>query len=203
MKKKVVIAAVAVLLAGALLSVLVFGGKSEPEPEQTAKQTIAATEENAPGVEDSIFDDEPQETEAAISETRETTANTEPTESGEAAEHIKSTEPQLNESEPDHPEDPAPTGPKPTQPSEPTESAKLPEPTDSTEPSGGDAPAKDYTWFQNLSASEQQAWMDSFENIDAFFEWYNDAKEKHEEANHSIEVNGDPIDMDEIINGKN
>lgn len=61
---------------------------------------------------------------------------------------------------------------------------------------------KDYEWYQNLSPSEQQAWMEFFATIDAFFDWYNAAKAEYEKANPSIEFNGDPIDIGAIINGK-
>ena len=44
--------------------------------------------------------------------------------------------------------------------------------------------------------------MESFDSIDAFFEWYNAAKEQHEKENPPIEVDGGAIDLDQIINGK-
>lgn len=204
MKKKVTIAALAALLVAVLLAAVILGGHSESaaEPEQTAMETVATTEVNIPGLEDSIFDDEPEQTEETTPETQETTVNTEPTETTKATEPTKPTE---------HPKDPnpidpsKPTNPKPTRPTEPTkptEPSKPSEPTDSTEPSGGETVVKNYAWFQNLSPSEQQAWMDSFATIDAFFEWYNAAKAEYEKANPSIEFNGESIDMGAIIEGK-
>lgn len=54
-----------------------------------------------------------------------------------------------------------------------------------------------------MDGKEQEKYMNSFGDIDAFFNWYNDAKETYEKENPSIEIGNGPIDMEEIINGKN
>lgn len=54
-----------------------------------------------------------------------------------------------------------------------------------------------------MDGTEQEKYMNSFGDIDAFFNWYNDAKETYEKENPSIEIGNGPIDMEEIINGKN
>ena len=60
-----------------------------------------------------------------------------------------------------------------------------------------------YEEYMALDGKEQEEYMKSFSSIDAFFDWYNDAKDTYEKENPSIEVGDGPIDMNEIINGKN
>ncbi len=75
-----------------------------------------------------------------------------------------------------------------------------------SKPSGNGASEGDlmeYEVFQNLSALEQQEYMESFSDIDDFFEWYNMAKEEYEKANSAINVDGGTIDIGEIIEDKN
>ena len=60
----------------------------------------------------------------------------------------------------------------------------------------------DYASYKALSPKEQRAYMESFEDMDAFFEWYNAEKDKYEKENPSIEIDGGVIDLDEIVNGK-
>lgn len=54
-----------------------------------------------------------------------------------------------------------------------------------------------------MSPEQQRAYMESFFSIDAFFEWFNKAKEAYEEANPPIEVGSGTIDIGAIIEGKN
>ena len=76
----------------------------------------------------------------------------------------------------------------PTQPSTP--------PTDETKP-------MDYLTFQAMSGAEQRAYQESFESLDAFFEWYNTVKEAYEKENPPIEIGGDgAVDWEDIIGGK-
>jgi len=42
--------------------------------------------------------------------------------------------------------------------------------------------------------------MESFDDIEEFFEWYNKAKEKYEKDHPSIEIDGGSIDLDKIAN---
>ena len=59
-----------------------------------------------------------------------------------------------------------------------------------------------YESFQDMAPAQQQAYMESFDSIDAFFEWYNAAKEQYEKDHPSIEVGGNgSVDLDEVING--
>lgn len=71
----------------------------------------------------------------------------------------------------------------------------------------GEAPADDgsttqgvtYSQYHAMSAAEQQAWFESFESVEAFFVWYNEAKAVHDANDDSIIIDGNTnIDMGEI-----
>ena len=47
-----------------------------------------------------------------------------------------------------------------------------------------------YVEYNNLSAEEQEEYFNSFENIDEFFKWYNQAKQAYEEEQERIEMDG-------------
>ena len=51
----------------------------------------------------------------------------------------------------------------------------------------------DYATFKAMSAAEQRAFQESFSSLDAFFEWYNAAKEAYDKENPPIEVGGDGV----------
>ena len=66
----------------------------------------------------------------------------------------------------------------------------------------GDAGEMDYESFQAMSPKGQQEYMATFDDMDAFFDWYNAAKDKYEAENPPIEIDGGSVNLDEIINGK-
>jgi len=76
--------------------------------------------------------------------------------------------------------------------------------TDTTPPVTDDTTEQDgemtYEKFMALTPTEQREYQESFNDIDAFFQWYNAAKEKYEKEHPSIEVDG-PIDMEQIAGG--
>lgn len=51
----------------------------------------------------------------------------------------------------------------------------------------------DYEGFRALSPAEQREYQESFETIDAFFEWYNAAYDAYTKANPSIEIGDNGI----------
>ena len=53
--------------------------------------------------------------------------------------------------------------------------------------------------YNAMSGEEQMAFMQSFETIEAFFTWLNNAKAEYEAANPGIEISGGEIDVGEII----
>ena len=158
-----------------VLVLLVAGcGKKEETVGSTTEVTTttedtATTKESFSALEDSEFDDETEPTQAET--LPETTEETEPAETVE-----------------------------PTQPAEPTAPAEpeVSEPT--TEPTQPPANVQmDYEAFHNMSPADQQAYMGSFENLDLFFAWYNQAKAEYEAANPPIDVGDGSVDMGDLI----
>ena len=61
-----------------------------------------------------------------------------------------------------------------------------------------------YEEYNNMTVDEQKAHFESFEDMAAFFEWYNNAKAEHEVKNPAIEIGGDgTIDLNEIMQNQN
>jgi len=83
-----------------------------------------------------------------------------------------------------------------TEPSEeetdPTEEETKPEDTDPTE---GDT-ITDFEWYNSLSGAEQQEFMNTFESVEAFFEWYNAAKSEYDALHPDVEINDGNIDLE-------
>ena len=113
----------------------------------------------------------PEETEAAE-------------ETGEAA---ATTEPAQEETEPTS------AGQEETEPSSPEQETVKP-----TEPA---ANVTGYEWYNNLSGDEQMAFMESFDSIAAFFDWYNAEKAEYERQNPNIEIGDGNIDLGDLIGG--
>ena len=88
---------------------------------------------------------------------------------------------------------------KETDPAEGDKTDKPEDATDSTEPADvttQTTPPEEMTYqdFIALTPEQQRLYQDSFNDLEAFFEWYNAAKEKYEEENPPIEIDG-PIDL--------
>lgn len=120
-------------------------------------------------------------------------AESKPAESNSTA--SKPTESNPAESKPtaSKPAESEPTGSKPTESSAGTSSAEetLPE-----------VDPEEYEEFLKKSPKEQQKYMESFSDIDAFFAWYNAAKDAYEKANPSIEAGDGSINIGDIIEEK-
>lgn len=194
MKKRIL----AVLLVILVLAMAGCGRKKVEEttpmtdPVTTVESTVAETKDIP--LEDNIFDDDPEETTEATEATEETESQDQNSDS--------SVEP----TEAAQPTDPKPTTPKPTEPTKPTKPTETTDPTEGTKPAedeSSDGNLTEYEQFQNMSPEQQQAYMESFESIEAFFEWLNEAKEAYEKANPPIEVGSGTIDIGAIIEGKN
>lgn len=132
------------------------------------------------------------------------------TETSSAAEGTPATAesiPGLEDSEFD--DETEPTVTETTAATEPTETTENTEPAESVEPettapttTPTQPPAKEqmgYEEFQNLSAADQQAFMGTFENLDLFFAWYNQAKAEYEAANPPIDVGDGSVDIGDLI----
>ena len=57
-----------------------------------------------------------------------------------------------------------------------------------------------YEEYNAMSREDQQAYFESFDNMQDYFEWYNDALAKYESEQEKIEGDG-PIDIGDIFNG--
>ena len=157
-----------------------------------------------PGVEESVFGENGEVTQQEEVQPQ-ATATTEPTKV-EVPDKPSAT---TGIVAPDEPDDVSPAAtpvstatPVPTQAPTPAPTATV-KPT--TAPSQGtpDAEQLDYQQFHALSPADQQKVMESFDDIEAFFEWYNDMQEQYEAENPPIIVDGGTVDMDAIINGSN
>lgn len=72
------------------------------------------------------------------------------------------------------------------------------------EATGVEAPQSDeltYLEYHNLSATEQKAFINTFESYDAFFAWHDAAKKAYEESLIEID-NSSTIDLGEIVGGE-
>lgn len=169
-------------------------------------QKPSAQENEQSALQDSVFDADPTEAEtqppAEEADTQPSATEAETTAPTQSAlesadtlfDNIEATEPvKENATEPTKPANQEATKPS----TEPTEAPSQP----STDPTEEDKPM-DYLTFQAMSGAEQRAFQESFESLDAFFEWYNDAKEAYEKANPPIEVGGNGvIDMEDLVGG--
>ena len=93
---------------------------------------------------------------------------------------------------------------------EPAEETKAPtEPAETTAPAAKSTePAETedngemtYEKFMALGAAEQQAYMNSAESIEAFFNWFDAAKKEYEESRNEIEIGDGSFNLDELTGG--
>ena len=99
---------------------------------------------------------------------------------------------------------------KNTEETKATEETKIPEETEditseTQEPTENPADTvvnmTQYEWYHSLSGEQQMAYMETFDNMQAFFDWYNAAKEEHEKEKPGIDIGSGNIDMGDIIGG--
>lgn len=170
---------ICVILAALLLLICACGCNIATHP--TTEATDASTNPTlAGGLEDSIFDNdgtvpsEPASAESVAPE-NETTESTEPAGTTEATESSTATES---------------TEPEQTQPTEPV----------TTQPDDHEI---GYAEFMAMSPADQRKFQESFgqdeASLDAFFAWYNAAKEKYEKENPPIDVGNGTIDWDKLF----
>ena len=56
-----------------------------------------------------------------------------------------------------------------------------------------------YEKYIAMSPEEQQKFIQTFENLEDYFAWYNEAKAKYDEENAGIEIDGE-INLGDYIN---
>ena len=187
-------ARIVILLMIAVLLLAGCGKNKKQDVESMPADTVTTetTEESIPGVIDNIFDENgnvlPDVTLAP-----ETEATTVPTE--------KPTTPTI----PDKPSRPDSDGLKdPEAPKEPSGSATKPtEPAqpDEKEPTKPNVSTLTYEKFQAMTPQEQQAVMESFEDIGKFFDWYEKAQKEYEAAHPTAGVGDGNVDLDDYNKG--
>lgn len=59
----------------------------------------------------------------------------------------------------------------------------------------------EYEWYNALSGEEQMAFMETFDSMAAFFDWYNAAKAEYERLHPSIDIGDGNIDLGDLIGG--
>ncbi len=59
----------------------------------------------------------------------------------------------------------------------------------------------EFEWYNALSGEEQMAYMESFDSLAAFFDWYNAAKDEYEQLHPSIEIGNGEIDLGDLLGG--
>lgn len=80
---------------------------------------------------------------------------------------------------------------------EPTDETPAPEATE--KPVVGHIPnSTAYEQYNNMSGSDQLAFIESFDSTEAFVAWYNAAKAEYNASNPPIEITGDVIDLGEL-----
>ena len=76
--------------------------------------------------------------------------------------------------------------------------------TEATEPEATEDDGEmTYEKFMSMSAADQQAFMNSFPSVEAFFEWFEAAKEAYEASRNEIEIGDGSFDLGDLINGSN
>ena len=164
--------------------------ESEGESEEESKDSDVKDKTKIPGLEDSIFDEDSEDY-AGLQEPEGPQSGNRPSGgqqggTGNSGQQGGSTQ---------RPSDS--TGSE-----KPSESEKETNPSDNGSEGGSEDGTMDYESFQAMSPKDQQEYMATFDDVDAFFDWYNGAKEKHEAENPPIEIDGGSVNLDEIINGK-
>lgn len=184
MNKKTILLAVILLLVVALIVVAVVllnpGKNGEEQTPGTADNAGGSTNkgdgdevDGIAGVEDSIFDDENPPQDDTSAGQQGNTADDDDEQTGS---------------------------------SEPSDSTTTPgTDSDTTPPVTDDTPDEDegmtYEKFSSMEPAKQREYQESFKDIDAFFEWYNAAKEKYEKEHPSIEVGDGSVDLEQIAGG--
>ena len=130
---------------------------------------------------------------------------TEPTEDPTEPE-VRPTEPTEKPAEPtEKPTEPTEKPNEPTvNPTEPTVNPTEPteKPAEPTQEPSQPAASMDYETYIGLTSQEQKAYRETFEDIAAFFDWYNAAKEEYDSQRTEIDVGDGNVDLEDLMGGK-
>lgn len=176
-KKYLIVVVVIALLAGVFaLTRKLEGDSNQKQPSDaevvdTTADTAASheTEESRiPGIEYDMFDEDEEDAEDTVVEEW----SEEPTGSEEDTKETTSgTTPTESEQKPTE-----------TKPAETKPSTNL----------------SAYEQYENMSAAQQREFMESFDSVDAFFDWYNKAKDEHDAQHPDIEIGNGAVDLDKL-----
>lgn len=58
-----------------------------------------------------------------------------------------------------------------------------------------------FSKYRDMTGTEQKTFAEKFSDMDAFFDWYDQAEIEHEKHDTAIEIGNGPIDMEKILEG--
>jgi len=177
------------ILLAAVMVLCVCGCQEavKPTDETTTGPSLETTE---PVLQDSIFDNDNVHATNPVDDTTAPQDATDPSQSTESTENTQGSQ-----------------GTEGTENTEGTEPTEATEPAESTQPSETpDDGVVDYEDFIAMTPAQQRAFQESFgqgeAGLDAFFAWYNAAKEAYEKEHPPIHIGGNGvIDMDKLTGG--
>lgn len=200
MNRKILALILALAAVAAVIVLAVVLNDEAPAGNLPGEGTMAPTP-GGNGVEDSIFDTgetKPAETEAPDETEAPTVVPGTTIPDGPNAPDAGLQDPVVDAPEDTRPvqTEPAVTEPEQTEPTV-TEPAQT-EPQQS-EPAQIPEGEIDYETFTAMDPALQRQYMESFESMDAFFEWYNAAKEAYEQEHPAIDVGDGVIDVEDLL----
>ena len=195
MNRKILALILALAAVAAAIVLAVVMGDDKPAVNTPGEGTVAPAPGGS-GIEDSIFDT--GETKPAETQAPDVTEDPAVVPGSTIPDGPASTDTGLQDPNVDAPEDtrPVQTEPEQTKPTA-TEPAQT-EPQQS-EPAQVPEGEIDYETFTAMDPALQRQYMESFESMDAFFAWYNAAKDAYDQAHPSIDVGDGVIDAEDLL----
>ena len=172
-----------------LLSSCGKAGKQESTTEATYESTVETLE---PTVSEGTMEtlEEPYDPQVADDWQEDTNDKTKPEET-----KPEETKPEETKPEETKPEE---TKPEETKPEETKPEETKPQETKPVETQPKDPLAEEYAAYLRMSPAEQQAFFESFDSPDAFFNWYNTAKAAYDASEHYIDISGGNVNLGEL-----
>ena len=152
---------------------------------------------------------EPEQTDQLIADT---SSVTEPTEAPEPTKNngVISGAPSVSDEESNEYETQPETQPE-SQPESETEASEpaedLPQATEGENQDAPESPTEatgvttSYQEYMNMSADQQEAFISTFESMDAFMVWFNNAKAEYDSTDGAIDVGSGSVDLGTIPSG--
>lgn len=196
-----ILALILALAAVAAAIVLAVTLKNDVPAANIPGEGTVAPAPGGSGIEDSIFD--AGETKPVETQAPDATEDPAVVPGSTIPEGPTDPDTGLQDPDVDAPEDtrPVQTEPEVTEPEETKPVVTEPAQTEpqQTEPAQIPEGEIDYESFTAMDPALQRQYMESFESMDAFFAWYNAAKEAYEQAHPSIDVGDGVIDVEDLL----